>query len=355
MTTVQITKVSERELCDTSAFDGHAQVLRFQDETSQLQGFVALHRKRGILAIGGTRFFPYADSAAALEDALGLSRAMTAKCIISGLPYGGGKAVIIGDPAKIKKPELLSAYAKVIDSLGGAFRTGEDVGMSEDDVQFLLTKSKYFIGKSDSAGDPSPYAGLSTFLVMKEAVRLHLKKDLLGTVVAVKGLGKVGSALVGHLVSVGAKVVVADIDTKAVGKIAKKYPTVTIVLPKDIHRSTCDVFAPCAMGDEVRKDNLEEFRAKIICGGANNQLADISLDASLAKKGILFIPDYLANAGGLINVADELEVGGYSKKRVMEKIDKLPRLLEKFYNLAQAKSVTLNEEAESMVRIETKN
>jgi leucine dehydrogenase len=337
------------ELQQNQEYDKHLQVIEFFDNDSRLSGYVSLHRKRGPLSIGGTRFFDYRSKSDALNDALRLSRAMTAKCIVSGLPYGGAKAVIIGNPLLIKSKELLSSYANVINELNGTFRTGEDVGMSEDDVQYLLTQSNYFIGKSNVAGDPSPYAALSTFHMIKEISNIHLNKKVSGITVAVKGLGKVGGTLVDLLAKENTNIIVADIDPLAVQRIKEKYPDVAIVAPDEIHSIESDVYAPCAMGNEIHHKNVHEFNTRIICGAANNQLSDTSVEAKLSLRNILFVPDYLANAGGLIDVADELEVNGFSKERVISRIHNLSDILIKSYENSKKHHTTLNNEVDMIV------
>ena len=291
--------------------------------------------------MGGTRFYPYTSQKEAIKDVLRLSRAMTYKCALAGVKYGGGKAVIIGDPQKIKTDELLISYAKEINKLKGKFSTGEDVGMNEADVQLMLETSPYFIGKKGFAGDPSPFASLSTYYAIKSASK-HIfgKKNLKGRTVAVKGVGKVGSELVRLLIKENAKVYIADIDRKAVYRIKKLYPEVNIVNVKKINTLKVDVYSPCALGNEFTQINKKQINAKIICGAANNQLSSGEIGDWFFENGILYIPDYIANAGGLINVVDEMEPGGYNKKRVDKRIKNIKETVNKIIQLSEKKKVS---------------
>lgn len=331
-------------------YDEHSDVFEFVNEEVGLRGYIAIHRKRGKLSTGGTRFFDYASDHDALRDVLRLSAAMTSKCVVAGLPYGGGKAVIIGDPKKIKSEALLIAYAEIISMLQGAFFTGEDVGMTEEDVQVLIEHSPFFNGKTGFAGDPSPYAARSVFTVMKKAAELYLHTSTLeGEKIAVKGLGKVGGALL-HLLD-DEKVILsgADISETAIQTALTSHPQMTIITPKEITFSECLIFAPCAFGREIRLDSFDRIKARMICGGANNQLESSSLATQLMKRGILYVPDYLANAGGLINVSEELEGDGYHPERVTARIEHLVSILEDSYLNAEKKGISLSDSVDDYV------
>lgn len=346
-----VTKLSPSEISIFPEYDNHAEVYRFENSAVGLRGYISIHRKRGKLSTGGTRFFPFQSDADALRDGLRLSAAMTAKCVVSGLPYGGAKGVIIGDPKVIKTEALLLAYAEVVESLDGAFRTGEDVGMTEGDVQIMMTQSRFFNGKSDVAGDPSPYASLSVYVTMKEAARLHMQKENLdGCAVSIKGLGKVGEGLVDLLSREDTRMVGADIDPAREAHILTLDPSFSFLPVEEVAYAPCDIFAPCAMGKEVRFDNLSRFQSKIICGGANNQLETPSLAAAIADRGVLYVPDYLANAGGVINVSDELEEDGYHKERVISRINNLVMVLRDCYTDAQLRKITLAESVSDFVQ-----
>lgn len=334
-------RLSEQSLNSRHEYQNHVQVVRIDDPAVSLRGFIAIHRDHGKGAIGGTRMHPYTSEEAALEDALRLSSAMTYKCAISGLPYGGGKGVIIGDPDRDKSEQMLRAYARAVGALSIPFFTGEDVGLSESDVQIMAKESPFFIGKSDRAGDPSPFAALSTFLAIKAAC-LHRfgSDDLSARAVAVKGVGKVGSELVRLLVEAGVKDIrIADVKPSAVFSISSRFPNVSVVSASDIHKENVDIFSPCAMGNECTEATVPKFSCGIICGGANNQLASPRMGDELYARGISYIPDFLANAGGLIDVADELEKGGYRRERVMERISGLPRRLEEILSDSDRRGV----------------
>lgn len=299
----------------------HKLVFEINRPEAKLFGYIAIHTDVYNRAVGGTRMFAYKSKQAALADALNLSHAMTYKCALAGVPYGGGKGVIVGDPKKIKTRKLLTAYAKEINKLRGLFYTGEDVGIFIDDVQWMLKKSKFFIGKADQAGDPSPYAALSTYYSMKIAAgEVFGKESLKDKSVAIKGVGKVGGELARLLSHEGANLIIADIDKDAIAKVKEQYSEVRVVSPNVIHKQKVDIYSPCALGNEFTKSSIKFINAKIICGAANNQLASSVIGEQIFNKKILYVPDYIANSGGLIDVVDELGRNGYNQKRVLTKI-----------------------------------
>jgi leucine dehydrogenase len=322
-------------------YDKHKKIIKFEDKENKLKGFIAIHNNNLGPAVGGTRFFPYRSQEEALKDVLRLSHAMTYKCALAGVKYGGGKAVIIGDPQKLKTEKLIRAYAREIGKLKGQFTTGEDVGISEEDVQIMLEESPFFIGKKGLAGDPSPYAALSTYYALKSACKHCFGKSSLKDVtVAVKGIGKVGSELVRLLCKEGSRVYVADINRKTTISIKRKFPEAKIVNPKVIHKLKVEVYAPCALGNEFTDITKNQIKAKIICGAANNQLSSREIGDWFFENGILYIPDYVANAGGLINVVDEMEPGGYNKKRVDKRIKNIKETVSKIIELSEKKKVS---------------
>ncbi len=327
-----IKKLSRTDLERNIAFKNHEQVYKYIDPDTGLVAFIAIHSSRGGSAVGGTRFFPYDSEEEALTDVLNLSHSMSYKCAVAGIEHGGGKGVIIGNPKSDKNPELLDSYAQAVKSLSGKFYTGEDVGLDEADVQFMLAISPYFIGKSDQAGDPSEYASLSVYTVMKVAVeKVFSTDDLSGRSIAIKGLGKVGLGLLKLLARDKPRIYISDIDGEAVIKAKVVYPDAEVVNTEEIHKVATDIYAPCAMGNEFTLQNIADLKAKIICGGANNQIVEMGVDEALYNSNILYVPDYLANAGGLINVSDELEQGGYKIERVFQRIKNLEETFETFY------------------------
>lgn len=327
-------KIETEKIRNNAHADKHDGVWSFSDKDSGLRGFVAIHRKyKNKPSIGGTRFFPYKSEKEALNDALRLSQAMSYKCAVSGLPYGGGKAVLIGNPQQLKSKALLKSYAYVIGHLNGMFYTGEDVGIEKSDVAFMLQHADFFVGKKNMAGDPSPYAAESVFDLILAAVEREIPNKKLNEIsVAIKGLGKVGADLAQRLLREGVRVIGADVDAKVVARMKKKFPKMSIVSSKMIARQPVDVYAPCALGNEFTERSIKTLNTKIICGSANNQLESPKIADMLKKNGILFVPDYLANAGGLINVADELHARGYDKKRVAKNIGLLKLTFNTLYD-----------------------
>ncbi|HEX5430089.1 MAG TPA: Glu/Leu/Phe/Val dehydrogenase dimerization domain-containing protein [Patescibacteria group bacterium] len=311
-----------------SEYDHHRLVVDLSDKKSGLDGFIAIHNNNLGSSVGGTRIFPYKNKRQALSDVLRLSAAMTYKCAIAGLPFGGGKGVIIADPKKQDMKKILKAYAEKVGSLEGKFYTGEDVGLSEADVQYMLQFAPYFIGKENAAGDPSPFAATSAFYCIKVAIEFVFgSPEIAMRSFAVKGIGKTGGALARLLLDHHGKVFVADLDNDRVQAFARHNPKAVVVPLSEIDKLSVDVFCPCSMGNEITDKNVHQLKAKIIAGTANNQLQSGKLSAVLFKDGILHVPDYIANAGGLLDVADELLPGGYSRARVMEGIEKLKGVL----------------------------
>jgi leucine dehydrogenase len=301
-------------------YDLHQAVLCFERPEVGLLGYIAIHNTTLGPATGGTRIFAYRNKEAAISDVLRLSRAMTYKCAIANVPFGGGKAVILLDPRK-KHPALLRAYAEEINRLHGFFTTGEDVGVSVEDVKEMLKISPYFNGDPLYAGDPAPFAALSTYVAMEAAAKeLFGGNGLHGATVAVKGVGKVGSMLVSHLLEAGARVYIADINSRAVEEVKATHPQVEIVDPYLIHSISCDIYSPCALGADLTYQTTAAVKAKLVCGAANNQLATEEVGDRLFARGITYVPDYVANAGGLINVMAEREPGGYEPDRVRRRI-----------------------------------
>lgn len=329
--------IDKKRLTKFKEFDHHKLVVKIEDKESGLKGFIAIHNDNlGLPAVGGTRMFPYQSEVEALKDVLRLSRAMTYKCAIAQLPHGGAKGVIIGSPKKDKTKELLKSYAEKVNSLKGRFYTGEDVGLTEDDIAFMLKYSDFFNGKPELAGDPSPFAALSTFYSIQSAISfVYNKTSLKGIKIAIKGVGKVGKALVKLLYKEGAELFVADIDKEAILNTQKETPNIKIVSYKKIASLPVDVYAPCALGGEFSLKNVSKIKARIICGAANNQLIDSQTGDYFFENGIIYIPDYVANAGGLINVVDELEKDGYKKERVLNRIAQIKEIVNKILTLSR--------------------
>jgi len=336
-------------------FDGHELVSFFYDEKTGLRGFIVIHNTNLGPAAGGTRYRNYKSEEDALRDVLNVSRAMTYKCALAGLPYGGGKGAIIKDDKKPKNKLYLETYAKKINLLNGSFFTGEDVGISVEDVKILAQKSKFILGKPDSLGDPSPWAtALGVFYAIKAALKeVFGSEEIKGRTFAIKGLGKVGFDLCRLLYEEGGDITAAEINLDAVKLAQKKFPKIKIVRPENIHKEKVDVYSPCAMGNEFNAKTIKELRCQIVCGSANDQLVSMRDGETLYKKNILYIPDYLANAGGVINAVSELDKSGYSREKVLEKLKNIQNTAARVIELSKKKkkptSLIADELAESII------
>ncbi|WP_242425035.1 Glu/Leu/Phe/Val dehydrogenase dimerization domain-containing protein, partial [Frankia sp. EI5c] len=296
----------------------HEQVVFCSDRASGLRAIIAIYSTALGPALGGTRFHAYPDEGAALADALALSRAMAYKAAAAGLDLGGGKAVILGDPTRDKTEALLRAYGRFVASLGGRYVTACDVGTYVEDMDVVARETGWVSGRSPAHGG-SGDSGVLTAYGVFEGMRACAEHrwgtpSLAGRRVAVSGVGKVGQRLVEHLLADGATVVVGDVDPAAVERVRDHHPEVRLLPdPAELIGAEVDVYAPCALGGVLTQESVPRLRAEIVCGGANNQLAGPGVDKVLADAGVLYAPDFVVNAGGLIQVADEIE--GYSPER----------------------------------------
>ena len=301
---------------------GHEQVVFCSDPTSGLRAVIAVYSTALGPALGGTRFFPYPSEEAAVADALALSTAMAYKNSLAGLDLGGGKAVIIGDPRTDKTEALLRAYGRFVEALGGRYLTACDVGTYNADLDVVARETRFAHGRSEAfggCGDSSVLTAFGVFQGMRAAAQHRWgEPTLAGRRVAVAGVGKVGSWLVDRLVADGASVVVTDVDPGAVARLRSRHPGVEAVADTaTLVRTPHDVYAPCALGGALDDETVAVLPAEIVCGGANNQLAHAGTAAALAGRGILYAPDYLVNAGGVIQVEDERH--GFSFARAESK------------------------------------
>ncbi|MFD0415138.1 Leu/Phe/Val dehydrogenase [Streptomyces sp. NPDC127108] len=306
---------------------GHEQVVLCQDRASGLKAVIAIHSTALGPALGGTRFYPYASEEAAVADALNLARGMSYKNAMAGLDHGGGKAVIIGDPDRIKSDELLLAYGRFVASLGGRYVTACDVGTYVADMDVVARECRWTTGRSPEhggAGDSSVLTAFGVFQGMRASAQ-HLWGDptLRGRKVGVAGVGKVGHILVEHLLEDGAEVVITDVREDSLLRITSKHPEVTAVADTEtlIRTEGLDVYAPCALGGALNDTTVPQLTAKVVCGAANNQLEHPGVEKDLADRGILYAPDYVVNAGGVIQVADELH--GFDFDRCKAKASKI--------------------------------
>lgn len=311
-----------------AAYDGHERIWFGRDEARGLTAIVAIHNTALGPALGGTRVWPHASFEAALTDALRLSRGMTYKAAVAGLPFGGGKAVIIADPKTDKTRPLLEAYAQMLAGLEGQFFTGEDVGLTLADADFLRRLTTNVTGTSEGgSGDPSPVTARGVFLGIRAALAHRTgSDDISGVRVAVQGLGSVGRVLCGMLSEAGARLVVTDIDPARVEKAQAAFGAEAVAV-NDFLAAETDVFAPCALGGIISVATIPALKARIVAGSANNQLAEHTDARRLMERGVLYAPDYVINAGGLINVAAELAPGGYDRADVMARVEKIPAVL----------------------------
>jgi leucine dehydrogenase len=325
----------------------YEEVVFFHDAPSGLRAIVAIHSTALGPALGGTRFYPYETEADALTDVLRLARGMTYKAAAAGLDLGGGKAVIVGDPKRIKSEELVRAYGRFLESLGGRYITAEDVGTSREDMDLIRRETRHVTGVSPTlggSGDPSPVTALGVFEGLRAcAQEAWNTASLEGRHVAVQGVGKVGYSLVQHLVEDGARVTVSDVDVDAVARAVNDFGVDTAD-PGKIHAIECDVFAPCALGGAIRDDTIPDLKCRVVAGSANNQLARPEHGTALHEAGILYAPDYVINAGGLINVADELQ--GYQAERALERVRGIYRALRDVFHLANTKGIPTHEAAD---------
>jgi valine dehydrogenase (NAD+) len=300
----------------------HEQVVFANDPATGLRAVIAIHSTALGPALGGTRFHPYASTADAVRDVLNLSRGMSSKAALAGLDLGGGKAVIIGDPATLKSEPLLRAYGRHVQSLNGRYYTACDVGTFSVDMDQIARECSFVTGRTvahGGAGDSSVLTAYGVFQGMRAAASVAWgTTSLSGRTVGVAGVGKVGTHLVRHLVEDDATVVVTDVHAPSVDRVRDEFPSVRVVASAaDLVASPLDIYAPCALGDAITDDVVDVLSARIVCGAANNQLAHPGIEKALEERGILYAPDYCVNAGGLIQVADELE--GFSFERAQQR------------------------------------
>ncbi|HWH35833.1 MAG TPA: Glu/Leu/Phe/Val dehydrogenase dimerization domain-containing protein [Acidimicrobiales bacterium] len=322
---------------------GHEQVVWGRDATSGLRAIVAVHSTALGPALGGVRWRTYAAEDAALVDVLRLSRGMTYKAAAAGLDLGGGKAVILAPPPGTARMPVLRAYGRLVESLSGRYITAEDVGTGEADMDAIRTQTRHVTGVRESlggSGDPSPATALGVFHAMGAVAQACWGTPSLGgRHVVVVGVGKVGSALVGHLVGAGATVSVADIDDVAVRSVVARHGATAVDVDDALVRP-CDVLAPCALGGVLDAGTIARLGAAAVCGSANNQLAEVGDAERLADAGVLYAPDYVVSAGGIINIAEELRPGGYDPDRARRAVAAVGRTTARVLGDARAAGCT---------------
>jgi leucine dehydrogenase len=334
-------------------FDGHERVVFGYDEPTGLRSIVAIHSTMLGPSAGGCRMWPYASTSDAVTDVLRLSRGMSYKNAMAGLPFGGGKAVIIGDSRKAKSPELFQAYGRFIQSLGGKYVTAEDVGTTTVDMEHVARVTNFVSGigrkPGEAGGDPAPKTALGVFLGLKAAVRFRLgRADLAGLSVAVQGVGGVGYHLCRLLAAEGVKLRVADVRQAATLRVSDEFNAM-IVPAESILSEDVDVLAPCALGAVFNAQFIPLVRARIVAGAANNQLAEDKDGTSLQMAGVLYAPDYVVNAGGIISVAREYH-GGATEAQVTAEIHGIPARLTEIFERARREGRSTNAVADQMAR-----
>ncbi len=327
----------------------YEQVVFNHDHASGLRAIIAIHSTALGPALGGTRFYPYSNEDDALRDVLRLARGMSYKAAAAGLDLGGGKAVIIGDPKRIKTEALLRAHGRFVESLGGRYITAEDVGTFTTDMDVVARETRWVTGRSEShggGGDPSINTAYGVFCGLRAvAEALWNKHDLAGRHVAVQGVGKVGYQLCRLLHQAGVRITVSDVDLDHVGRAVNEFGVETTD-PGKIHAVECDILAPCALGGVVNDDTLSELKCQAVAGSANNVLARPEHGFALRELGILYAPDYVINSGGLINVADELQ--GYSPDRARTRAEGIFGTLRAIFHRANEEGIPTSQAADKL-------
>lgn len=318
----------------------YEQLIMCQDKESGLKAIIAIHDTTLGPALGGCRMWTYASEEQAIEDALRLARGMTYKNAAAGLNLGGGKTVIIGDPFKDKNEEMFRALGRFIQGLNGRYITAEDVGTTVSDMDMIHEETNFVTGISPafgSSGNPSPITAYGVYLGMKAAAKEAFgEESLKGKKIAVQGLGNVAYTLCEYLHKDGAQLIVTDINQKAVDRVVENFGA-TAVAPDEIYKQEADIFAPCALGAIINDETIPQLTAKVIAGSANNQLQESRHGQILHEKGILYAPDYVINAGGVINVADELY--GYNRDRAMKRVETIYDSLKKIFAISKEEDI----------------
>jgi leucine dehydrogenase len=335
---------------------GYEKVIKVTNKKTKLQAIISIHNTKLGPALGGIRIYPYKNFKDALTDVMRLSKGMTYKSAVSEVGFGGGKSVIIADPKREKTEELLTSFGEAIEALEGQYIGAEDVGCGLNDVMVVRKKTKFILGlpHEKSSGDPSRYTAFGVLRGIQSVLkRIYGSKSMLGKKIAIQGLGSVGSYLVDYLFWSGADIVVTDIDKDKVEKTAKKYG-IEAVSPEEIFNVECDVFSPCALGGVINDETVKSLKCKAVAGCANNQLLDEEHGDLLHERGILVAPDFVINAGGLINVSFEMEKRGYHPKGPRHKTDKIYDVLMSIYEIADKSNISTTKAAIELAKYKIK-
>jgi leucine dehydrogenase len=332
------------EIFQRIAEHNHEQVVFCNEPAAGYKGIIAIHNTTLGPALGGTRFWNYSSDEEAIIDALRLARGMTYKAAVAGLNLGGGKAVIIGDPKTTRREMIFRAHGRFVESLGGRYYTAEDVGTSVEDMDYVMMETEFVTGVAGGSGDPSPVTAYGTYRGIKACAKEKYGSDSLRDMtVAVQGTGHVGYYLCKYLADEGAKLIVTDIDDERVKRVVREFDAQPVT-PDQIYSADAQVFAPCALGAIVNDDTVTQFKFEIIAGAANNQLAQERHGDILHKRGILYAPDYVINAGGLINVYGELN--DWSPEQAKRKAGEIYDTLTQIFELAKENGLPTYEAAD---------
>jgi leucine dehydrogenase len=334
------------EIIEKRTNTGHEKVLIGRDPESGYHGIIAVHSTALGPAVGGTRFWNYATEEEALTDALRLSRGMTYKTALPGLPLGGGKSIIIGDNKTKNREALFRAHGRFVETLGGRYITAEDVGTSPADMEIVRLETRHVAGLLGRSGDPSPYTARGVFrAIQASAKHLWNSDDLAGVTVAVQGCGNVGYNLAKLLHAAGARLVVSDVNESSVSRVVDECAAETVP-PAEIFSVPAGIFAPCALGGVINDETIPQLKVQIVAGAANNQLLEEQHGEMLRDRNILYAPDYVANAGGVFNGCSE--VLGWEPERALRKIDEIYDTVLKVFEAAKAEGITPNQAADRL-------
>ncbi|MGI5308941.1 Leu/Phe/Val dehydrogenase [Rheinheimera sp. WS51] len=337
-------------LFNHSEFDNHEQVVFCSDAKTGLKAIIAVHSTALGPAVGGCRLWDYASDEAALNDVLRLSRGMTYKNAMAGLPLGGGKSVILGDAKKIKSEELFRAFGRMVHRLSGTYYSAEDVNITTSDIMQVHKETPYVAGLEGKSGNPAPFTALGTYRGVKAAAKHAFgSDDLNGKTIAVQGLGSVGFFLCEHLHKEGAKLIVTDINQEAVQRAVDQFGATAVGLD-EIYAVDADIYSPCALGATLNDETIPQLKAKVIAGCANNQLKEARHGEVLRKNGILYTPDYVINAGGIINVAFEMRAEGYNAEESTAKVNEIYDTLLSLFQRADEQELPTSTVADLMAQ-----
>jgi leucine dehydrogenase len=332
------------EIFEKATNSEHEKVLFARDPASGYRGIIAIHSTLLGPAVGGTRLWNYANEEEALTDALRLSRGMTYKNALPGLPLGGGKAVIIGDGKPLDRAAVLRTHGRFVEALGGTFITAEDVGTTPSDMGIVREETRHVAGLLSGTGDPSPFTARGVFRAMQASAKyVWDNENLSGVTVALQGCGHVGYFLAKNLNAAGAKLIVSDVDAQKVSRLVEEFNAIA-VQPEEIYGVNADIFAPCALGGVINDRTIKELRTRIIAGAANNQLLEDRHGEMLKERGIAYAPDYAANVGGVFSGC--IELLGWSPERTSKKVDEIYDTILRIFEIAEAEDISTNKAAD---------